>query len=88
MGQQVSIDCTVEPTTVAVKFNRATKTFHQVADSNKVYGLNFPSAEEAKRFEDAVKSAVLAPSLSGRFVRQLIPSLCRVDSTSFAAIIA
>jgi len=41
-----------------LKYNEATPTFHQWRDQRQVYGLNFPSKEDAQVFGQAVTSAL------------------------------
>lgn len=41
-----------------LKYNEATPTFHQWRDQRQVYGLNFPSKEDAQIFGQAVITAL------------------------------
>ena len=41
-----------------LKYNEATPTFHQWRDQRQVYGLNFPSKEDAQIFGEAVNTAL------------------------------
>ena len=52
---QVVINCALIK---GLKYNEATPTFHQWRDQRQVYGLNFPSKEDAQVFGHAVFSAL------------------------------
>lgn len=52
---QVVINCALAK---GLKYNEATPTFHQWRDQRQVYGLNFPSKEDAQVFGHAVFSAL------------------------------
>lgn len=53
--QTVVINCALAK---GLKYNEATPTFHQWRDQRQVYGLNFPSKEDAQTFGQAVSAAL------------------------------
>uniref|UniRef100_A0A2K5EGG5 WH1 domain-containing protein n=1 Tax=Aotus nancymaae TaxID=37293 RepID=A0A2K5EGG5_AOTNA len=52
---QVVINCAIPK---GLKYNQATRTFHQCRDARQVYGLNFGSKEDANVFTSAMMHAL------------------------------
>lgn len=79
---QVVINCALAK---GLKYNEATPTFHQWRDQRQVYGLNFPSKEDAQTFGQAVSAALenLRSSTSGMFLTSLLHKQWSVHCTLF-----
>ena len=52
---QVVLSCKIVKN---LKYNQATPTFHQWRDSRTIYGLNFPTPDDAEKFASGIKNAL------------------------------
>ena len=82
---QVVINCALAK---GLKYNEATPTFHQWRDQRQVYGLNFPSKEDAQTFGQAVSAALenLRSGATGMLLTSLLHQNLRLSIDNFTVV--